>query len=153
MKRHVLFFIALFVLLCLTPLVGGAVWTWIEWAEHRQLVQAYEERIRADWVETEAVFTSCTDRDPHNQMPYLRYRWEGEWEDEDGVTHAVWGGAPTCAPGQRLAILADPSNPAEYTRPPGAFAPTSLILCLIGLGFTFIAVKEWLKHRRRKEAP
>jgi hypothetical protein len=124
----------------------------MSWGEHRSEVRAYEARREAGWIETEAVFTSCKDTDPYGRSPNLRYRWEGEWKDKEGTTHRTSGGSSTCAPGQRLTILADPANPQEYTRPPAAFMPVPLVLCVIGLGFGFIAV-AWLKSRRAARAP
>lgn len=143
-----LLFIALVVLFCPTPIVLGLLSTWLAWGAHRDDVAAVEEHRRAGWVDTEAVYGSCIDHDPAQVTHEVRYEWAGEWKDATGRTFPVQGRAPSCAPGMRQAIVANPANPTEYVLPAGPFLPVPLLLCFMGLGFSFIAVKEWRKGRR-----
>ena len=143
MNRGALFLLVLFVLMGPTPLVVGAIATWMEWSEHREQVQA-----QAGWADAEARVVSCSSRGRDPRTGSFWYQYEAEWTDQDGRTHRSAGGGGSCIEGRRYPIRYNPADPEQTAAPVGWFFPVPIILCLIGLGFTSIGVKEWLKARR-----
>lgn len=155
MIRRAILFFGLFVVLGPLPLIGGAIWTWMDWSEHRQRVHEVEEHQRAGWIETDVIITSCLAVDRNAQTGESTYRWEGHWTDKNGKVHPSKGGSATCSTGVGHSLLYNPVNPEEYTLGAGRFIPVPLVLCFLGIGFTYIAIKSWRQARRddAKEKP
>jgi hypothetical protein len=146
MNRTAIILVALFVLLGPTPLVIGTVLTWMVWREHRQEVQAEEERKTAGWIEAEAKVVSCNSATRNSRSGDWTYRCETEWTDRDGRTHRS-STLGSNSSGRSFPILYNPDNPEQYTGTVGWFFPHPLILSVIGFAFTFLGVKSWRKAR------
>jgi hypothetical protein len=149
MNRKTLLLLGLFVLLGPTPLVIGGVLTWTAWVEHRKAVDAEQTREGEGWLSAWVAITSCTPITRDARTGDWTYRSEGEWKDRDGKTHRKTFRGGSCSTGTSHEIRYNPQNPEENVHVVGWFTPVPLILCVLGFGFSFIGVKEWLKARRR----
>jgi hypothetical protein len=143
----------IFLLIGATALVAGAALLWMEWSEHREELALQEAREEAGWLEAEAVVLSCTATDRNARTGEWRYRWESEWTDLNGQTHrssgSGYGGSASCSD---HTVLYNPANPDEVMSRVGWFLPVPFALCVLGFGFTFIGVKEWLKWLKARGA-
>src|SRR5262245_42403063 len=93
----------LFVLLGPTPLVGGAVWGWRGWSEHRGEGKQERAGEQAGWIGAEAVIVACSPNTRNARTGDWTYRWESEWTDKSGQKHRSTGVGASC--GTRYPIL------------------------------------------------
>ncbi len=129
-------------------LVTGIVLTWNGWTEYRDRMAE-----RDDWVPAEAQVISCSVRDPTNRPGSWAYNYRMQWTTADGHAHEGRSSSQTCTVGRRYRIRYDPAHPDQFDEGREHFFPTPLFLSVIGLGFTWIGVKEWWKARRATAPP
>jgi hypothetical protein len=125
------------------PLVAGVVLTWSNWSEYRA-----QTGRRENWVEAEAEVTWCSVRDASGRPASWPYTYRMQWTDAAGQAHQSEASSRDCTVGRRYPVRYDPEHPDRMDEGRERFTPTPLILSLIGLGFTFVGVKEWRKASR-----
>lgn len=149
MKPWVVVLVTLvFLVLGPIPVAAGVVLTWSNWSEYRARTGG-----RDDWVETEAHVTWCSERHVGTAPGSWPYTYRMQWNDAAGQAHQSTSSALDCTVGRRYSIRYDPKHPDQMDEGRERFMPTPLILSLLGLGFTFIGVKAWLKARREASPP
>jgi hypothetical protein len=149
MKPRVLVLVTLlFLVVGPIPLVAGVVLTWSNWSEYRARTAG-----RDDWVEAPAEVIWCSDRGGSKRPGSWDYTYRVRWTDAAGQTHESESSSRDCMVGRRYKVRYDPKHPDQMDEGREHFTPTPLILSLLGLGFTFIGVKEWRKARRARATP
>jgi hypothetical protein len=138
----------LFLVLGPIPLVAGLLLTSSGWSEYRARTGG-----RDDWVETKAEVISCSERDASGRPGSWPYTYRMQWTDAAGQAHQSQSSSRDCTVGRRYAIRYDPKHPDQMDEGREHYAPTPLILSVMGLAFTWIGVKEWRKARRAAPQP
>ena len=141
-------FIFLFLVMGPVPLVTGVLLTVSQWSDYRERMALY-----GDWVETEAEVIFCSQYNPyHRDSNTWPYWYRMQWTDAAGQVHQGKSSENSCTVGRRYMLRYDPEHPEQMYEGRERYVPTPLILCVLGLGFTGIGVKEWWKYRRAESA-